>query len=128
MKLPDLDAQFLHREQIAYRTFEEGSMLNVELLEFPLPTGLNASTANVLIRLSSNYPDAAPDMWWTIPHLTTAQGAVIAATEVIETFDGRQWQRWSRHLDAGAWRAGVDNLESYFRLLHTELTTAAAAS
>lgn len=126
MKLPDLDAQFLHREEIAYRTFEEGSMLNVELLEFPLPAGLSADRATVLIRLSSNYPDAAPDMWWVIPHLTTAQGAGIAATEVIETFDGRQWQRWSRHLDAGAWRAGIDSLESYFRLLHTELTAAAS--
>ena len=52
MKLPDLDAQFLHREEIAYRTFEEGSMLNVELLEFPLPAaGLSASRAHVLLRL-----------------------------------------------------------------------------
>ncbi len=127
MKLPELDAQFLHREEIAYRTFEEGSMLNVELLDFPLPAGLSASTANVLLRLSSNYPDAAPDMWWVIPHLATAQGAEIAATQSIETFDGRQWQRWSRHLDAGAWRPGVDGLESYFRLLHTELTAAAAS-
>lgn len=126
MKLPDLDAQFLHREEIAYRTFEEGSMLNVELLDFPLPTGLSTNTANVLIRLSSNYPDAAPDMWWVIPHLTTAHGAVIAATELIETIDGRPWQRWSRHLDAGAWRAGVDSLESYFRLLHTELAAASS--
>ncbi|WP_445168712.1 E2/UBC family protein [Mycolicibacterium sp. Dal123E01] len=126
MKLPDLDAQFLHRRGVAYRTFEEGPMLNVELLEFPLPAGLNANRANVLLRLSSNYPDVAPDMWWVIPHLTTAQGAVIAATELIETFDGRPWQRWSRHLDAGAWRPGVDSLESYFRLLHTELTAAAS--
>lgn len=126
MKLPDLDAQFLHREQIAYRTFEEGSMLNVELLEFPLPAGLSAGRANVLIRLSANYPDVAPDMWWVIPHLTTAQGSEIAATQVTETFDGRPWQRWSRHLDAGAWRPGIDSLESYFRLLHTELAAAAA--
>lgn len=126
MKLSDLDAQFLHREEIAYRTFEEGAMLNVELLEFPLPAGLNVSSANVLIRLSPNYPDAAPDMWWVIPHLTTSQGAVIAATELVETFDGRPWQRWSRHLDAGAWRPGVDSLESYFRLLHTELDAAAS--
>lgn len=126
MRLPDVDAHFLHREEIAYRTFEEGSMLNVELLEFTLPAGLSANTASVLIRLSSNYPDAAPDMWWVIPHLTTAHGAEIAATQVIETIDGRSWQRWSRHLDAGAWRPGVDSLESYFRLLQTELDAAAS--
>jgi hypothetical protein len=126
VRLPDRDAQFLHREDIAYRTFEEKSMLNVELLEMPLPPGLNAATANVLLRLSSNYPDTAPDMWWVIPHLTTAQGAAIAATQLIETYDGRQWQRWSRHLAAGAWRPGVDSLESYIRLLHNEFAAAAA--
>lgn len=126
MKLPDTDQEFLERAGISHRVFEEGGMLNVELIDFPLPQGLNASHASILFRLSASYPDTPPDMWWVIPHLRPVTGATIPATEVIETHDGRSWQRWSRHLDPATWRSGVDGLESYVRLLRTELNQAAA--
>lgn len=126
MKLPEPDIAFLERAGIPHRVFEEGGMLNVELLEFPLPDGLNAGRANVLFRLSPSYPDTPPDMWWVIPHLTPVGGGQIPATEVIETIDGRSWQRWSRHLDPSLWRSGIDGLESYVRLLRNELSSAAA--
>lgn len=124
--LPAPDREFLERAGIAYRVFEEGGMLNVELIDFPMPPGLNATRANVLFRLSASYPDTPPDMWWVIPHLATVSGGSIVATETIETYDGRTWQRWSRHLDPSAWRSGIDGLESYVRLLRTELGSAAA--
>lgn len=126
MKLPEADIAFLERSGIPYRVFEEGGMLNVELIDFPLPDGLNARTAHVLFRLSSSYPDTPPDMWWIIPHLTPVGGGQIPATGVLETIDGRSWQRWSRHLDPAAWRSGIDGLESYVRLLRNELGSAAA--
>lgn len=126
MKLFPPDRLFLEHAGINYRVFEEGGMLNVELLDFPIPHGLNAGTASILFRLSASYPDTPPDMWWIIPHLTSVNGGAIPATEVIETIDGRSWQRWSRHLDPASWRSGVDGLESYVRLLRNELETAAA--
>lgn len=127
MRLPEPDRQYLDRAGIAYREFEDGTgMLNVELLDFPLPDGLNAQNACILFRLSAGYPDVPPDMWWTIPHLTPVAGGSIPATEVIETHDGRSWQRWSRHLDHAMWRSGIDGLESYVRILRTELGSAAA--
>ena len=126
MKLPEPDIAFLEHAGIPHRVFEEGGMLNVELLEFTLPDGLNAGRANVLFRLSPSYPDTPPDMWWVIPHLTPVGGGQIPATEVIETIDGRSWQRWSRHLDPSLWRSGIDGLESYVRLLRNELSSAAA--
>jgi len=126
MMLPPDDAEFLSRAGYTWRTFEEGGTLNVEVSNFPLPDGLSAKTVTVLFRLSPGYPDAPPDMWWVIPHLTTAGGGVIQATESLEIYDGRTWQRWSRHLDPSSWKAGVDGLESYIRLLRTELTAAAA--
>ena len=126
MRLPDADSEFLERAGIEHRVFEDGGMLNVELIDFPLPTGLSASKANVLFRLSPNYPDTAPDMWWVIPHLVRTGGGAIAATESIEQYEGRQWQRWSRHLDADAWRSGIDGIESSVRLLRNELVSAAA--
>lgn len=127
MKLPEIDHAFLERLGVKYRVFDDGTgMLNVELNDFPLPHGLNASTASVLLRLPVSYPDTPPDMWWIVPHLTAVGGGVIPATEVVETYDGRSWQRWSRHLEPASWRSGIDGLESYVRLLRTELTSAAA--
>lgn len=127
MKLPEADREYLDRAGISYRVFDDSTgMLNVELIDFPLPEGLNAGIASVLFRLSASYPDTAPDMWWVIPHLVPLYGGVIPATESIETHDGRVWQRWSRHLDPAAWRSGIDGLESYVRLLRTELGSAAA--
>lgn len=127
MRLPAPDREYLERADISYRVFEDGTgMLNVELLDFDLPAGLNAPHANILFRLSASYPDTPPDMWWIIPHLTPVNGGTIPATEIIETHDGRTWQRWSRHLDPSAWRSGIDGLESYVRLLRSELSSAAA--
>jgi hypothetical protein len=126
VRLPEPDVEFLARSGIAHRIFEDGGMLNVELIGFPLPEGLNVGQANILFRLSTSYPDTPPDMWWAIPHLQSATGGVIAATELVETYDGRSWQRWSRHLDPTLWRSGIDGLESYVRLLRTELGSAAA--
>jgi hypothetical protein len=124
VKLPLVDSAFLESASINFRVFEEAGTLDVELIGFELPSGLNAQTANVLFRLAPTYPDTPPDMWWLIPHLTKADGRVIPATEVQEIHDGRTWQRWSRHLDANSWRSGIDSLESYIRILRTELTTA----
>lgn len=126
MMLPLPDREFLERASITHRVFDDGTgMLSVELIDFPLPEGLNATHANILFRLSMSYPDTPPDMWWIIPHLAPVGGGMIAATELIETYDGRSWQRWSRHLDAASWRSGIDGLESYVRLLRTELAAAA---
>jgi hypothetical protein len=125
VKLPPDDISFLEHAAIDYRTFEEVGVLNVELLDFPFPPGLTTERGSVLFRLAPSYPDTPPDMWWVIPHLT-ASGQTIPATELTEMYDGRTWQRWSRHLDPGIWKSGIDGLESYIRVLRTELTTAAA--
>ena len=125
MSLPQRDRDFLADAQITYREFTDG-MINIELTRFPLPPGYQVSEANVLLRLAPAYPDAPPDMWWIEPHLTRVDGRAIPATELTETHDGRAWQRWSRHLDGNSWRPGIDGLESYIRVLRTDLVSAAA--
>ena len=92
--LPLKDTEYLQHAGISYRTFDDGTgWLNIELIGFPLPAGLNVGQANVLFRLAPSYPDTPPDMWWVIPHLSSTSRGEIAATQVIETYDGRTWQR-----------------------------------
>ena len=56
-------------------------------------------------------------MVYVHPALARADGREIAAIS-NDDFDGRQWQRWSRHRTGeNPWRPGVDNLATHFGLV-----------
>lgn len=123
--LPPLDEAFLVEAGHKFESAVESGMTCIVFPSWPLPDGLNYTSADLLVRLPGGYPDAAPDMWWFSPALTTAGGGVIQATEVSEMHLGRTWQRWSRHLGAGQWRSGIDGLENYLALIRAETERAA---
>jgi len=103
----------------------EANMTCLVLGDFCLPEGFNHEKSDLLLRLQPGYPDLPPDMWWFDPPVHRADNQPIPATETIEHYLGRAWQRWSRHLSPGQWRAGVDSLESFFALLRKELEKSA---
>lgn len=119
--LPPTDAQYLNDRGLAHSVAAEGNMICVVLPKFPLPTGFEQTYSDLLLRLSIGYPDVPPDMWWFDPAIRRADGRVIPATEVVESYLGRRWQRWSRHFAPGQWRSGVDGLESFLALIRREL-------
>jgi len=123
--LPPIDAEYVQGRSPSHQVSAEGGMLCVLLPGFPLPPGLNLDQADLLLRLPAGYPDAPPDMWWFSPPVTRRDGSTIAATEAREHHLGRDWQRWSRHLQPGQWRSGIDSIESYLALVHNELVRAA---
>ncbi|MFC1404985.1 MULTISPECIES: E2/UBC family protein [Streptacidiphilus] len=127
MDLPAEDHDFLRSTDYTYEVFEEGNMLCVLLSNVTLPPGLNREQADILLRLAPLYPDAPPDMWWVSPSLTTASGGEIPATQTQETHRNQVWQRWSRHLPAGSWSVGIDNLESYLAVIRADMCAAAGA-
>ncbi len=118
--LSQADSAFLDERGLAYEVISEGQMFSLIISDFPLPAGYEPTVVNLLLQLPATFPDAAPDMWWTSPAVTYAGGGVPPASEVRETHHGRTWQRWSRHL-VTAWRPGIDNLQSYLRLVRTDL-------
>jgi hypothetical protein len=123
--LPTHDQAFLDERYPSAVVQIDSGMICVLISCFQLPKGFTEPQADLLLRLSPGYPDVPPDMWWFDPFVSRSDGAVIAATESREQYLGREWQRWSRHLDPGLWRAGVDSLESYVSLVRTELVKAA---
>lgn len=127
MKLPEDDHDYLRRQGYDYEVFDDGGKLCLLLRSVRLPPGLNQQQADILFRLEPLYPDAPPDMWWVSPALATANGASIPATECHETYRGRSWQRWSRHIGSG-WLAGVDGIASYLALFWSEINVAAGVS
>jgi hypothetical protein len=125
MSLPAADQQVLTERGIPHEVQVDGGMVCVLLPGWPLPEGLSASHADVLLRLAPGYPDVPPDMWWVDPALRRADGSVIPGTESSEGHLGRTWQRWSRHFNGGQWQSGIDGLESFLARMRAEFELAA---
>jgi Prokaryotic E2 family E len=121
MSLPHADIVCLTERGLQYVVSAEANMTCIVFPSYQLPPGYDRSTADLLLRLQPGFPDVPPDMWWFNPGLRRADGTVILATEVVERHLGRDWQRWSRHFNAGQWRAGVDSIESFLALIRREL-------
>jgi hypothetical protein len=121
MSLPVTDIACLTERGIEYSVSMEANMTCVVIPGYRLPVGYDRSTSDLLLRLQAGFPDVPPDMWWFSPAIRRSNGGVIQATDVIERHLGKDWQRWSRHFNAGQWRSGVDSLESFLALIRKEL-------
>jgi hypothetical protein len=127
MTLPRSDIAYLDERGIVHEIVPESGMLCVVMPQWPLPSGLDRGAADLLLRLCPGYPDVPPDMWWFSPAVHLANGTALPATSVMETYLGRQWQRWSRHFTNGQWQSGVDGLASYLALIRHDLARSVPA-
>ena len=125
--LPSTDTKYLAERLVDHSVTSESGMTCVLFPGFSLPPGFQQKTSDLLLRLSTGYPDVPPDMWWFDPPVLRGDGQPIPQTEVIELHLGRNWQRWSRHLEPTQWRSGVDSIESFLALLRRELERSAPA-
>jgi len=121
MSLPQAEITCLAERGIEYSVSAESNMTCIVFPDYKLPVGYDRVTSDLLLRLQPGFPDVPPDMWWFSPAVRLANGGVIQATEVVERHLGKDWQRWSRHFNAGQWRSGIDSLESFLALIRKEL-------
>jgi hypothetical protein len=116
-----LDRMVAGREVSSYFTQLEGGMTCVVLQAFRLPPGMSVPTTDMLLRLPPGFPDAAPDMFWCDPPVRRSNGTDIDQSQVTESYLDRQWQRFSRHLNPGEWRPGIDSIDSFIVLIRKTL-------
>ena len=102
-------------------------MISLIIKGFALPAGYQPSEVDLLLRLPIQFPQTPPDMFWTDPAVSYANGGIPSQTQVREMYVGRSWQRWSRHFGQSHWRAGADDLRSYLRLIRSTLEREVAA-
>ncbi len=121
MALPQSDIDYLSQRGKPFSVADEANMTCIVFPGYQLPPGLDRQTADLLVRLNPGFPDVPPDMWWFDPGVHYADGRTIPCTESIETYLGRSWQRWSRHLTAGQWQPGTDTMESFLALIYRDL-------
>jgi hypothetical protein len=128
--LPAADRTALERRGLAFEVTVDDRFINVVLVGYPVPEGYDLRESDLLIRLPGSWPDGTPDMFWFEPHLRLASSGAwpdrAAHFETVGTkFRDRSWQRWSRHLQAGAWRSGVDGIGNYLAIVDRALGEAA---
>ena len=122
-QLPADDQRFLAECGLRWETVVELQSANSQPVQrvvfygVPVPEGYNRRQVDLYFRIEGLYPDTHIDMAYVHPSLARVDGQPIANL-ADEAFDGRTWQRWSRHrTEANPWRPGVDNLETHFTLV-----------
>ena len=115
--VPLEDLEWLESRGKPYELVAEGGVLRVVVDEFTIPSGYNIAQAKANVRLDPGYPDSQIDMVYFYPALARLDGHPIKAL-CEDQFDGKCWQRWSRHrTGANPWRPGLDNLATHFELV-----------
>lgn len=120
--LDAVDHEMLAGRGLAYTAEVENGWTNLIISGYEVPTGFTPERTDLLVRLPPGFPDAAPDMFWADPEIRiSATGQYAPASEHREQYAGRTWQRFSRHLPPGAWRPGIDSLESWLAVIRQQL-------
>lgn len=111
------DEQYLVSLGQEWEAIVEAGIRRIIIRNWMLPAGYGVSHADVNVRLDAGYPDTQIDMAYFYPHLARADQRPINGLS-SDHFDGRDWQRWSRHrTDNSKWRAGEDNLATHMELV-----------
>jgi hypothetical protein len=84
--------------------------------------GFAPATTDLMVRIPVGYPMTPLDMWYCDPPIRfRATGQYAPASDYVESHAGRNWQRFSRHLNQTPWQPGVDSLRSFFVHIQREL-------
>ena len=115
--LPQEDMEWLESLGLVYELVAEGGIPRVIVYGWAVPGGYNVAQVDVNVRIDPGYPDTQIDMAYFTPALARRDGRAIGATS-DDSFDGKVWQRWSRHrTGTNPWRPGLDSLSTHFALV-----------
>jgi hypothetical protein len=116
-RLPEADELHLDTLSLPWETIVEATMQWLVVHDRPLPPGYNHAKVMTAVVVPPGYPDAPLDMVYFFPHLTRADGRRIGGLS-SRTFDGKNWQQWSRHRTTqNPWRPGEDDIAGHFILV-----------
>jgi hypothetical protein len=114
-----VDAKALEKKGYKLKLFAEDGFDDVQIFDYPIPSGYSRSASDLLLRLPPSYRAGRPDMFWTEVELVLANGQVPAQAEVLETIEGSQWRRFSWH--PASWNPATDSLFTFLEFINTRL-------
>jgi len=120
------DLEVLRSNYGVVECLDEGTRAFVIIRDMPLSSHWNRTSTQLLVQVPQGYPLAAMDMFWVTPGLRLSDGRVPQSGDQVETFAGREWQRFSWHYGPGyGWNPAVDRLVTHVRFARTRLAQAA---
>lgn len=116
-RLPAEDETFLDQLGYVWETVRADNVMRVIIRDYPITAGYNCTRIDLNLRIEPTYPDTELDMVYVHPPLSLVSGRGIKNLS-SDTFDGKSWQRWSRHRQpSAAWRPGMDGIETHLALV-----------
>ena len=117
--LPECDVEFLDTLGLRWEAVRDGQLGRVVIYDHPVPSGLKPDRVALNVRIEPGYPDTQIDMAYVYPPIEREDGKPIRAI-ANDKFDGKVWQRWSRHrTPANPWRPGVDDIATHLELVRS---------
>lgn len=126
MFMPEFDREYLISKGYQFEEKVDGVRNGLIIRNYELPKGkYNYEKSDLLILIPKGYPDTRPDMWYFFPAILLAPSNRPARqTQATIPFEGRIWQRWSRHYPANQWRPGVDGIHTFLKKIDVALQVA----
>ena len=123
MQLLEDDENYLKQRGYQYDFVPDGETGCLIIRDFPLAPGkYDRSTTDLLICIPKMYNSAKLDNFYLDPPIRLKAGGNFPDRgDYFEQHTGRKWQRLSRHLPTGQWRAGIDCLRTFMPLIYREL-------
>lgn len=120
--LPNEDVEFLNSLGLEWECVIEESIKRVVIHSMPLPEGYCLNTVDVNIQINNSYPTTQIDMAYFYPAISrTDKKNINCVTQ--DTFDGKIWQRWSRHrTSSNPWQPGIDCIATHIAYINSWLT------
>jgi len=120
-KMPSRDSKYLDRTGLKWETVLESGVQRLVVYGFPAPPGYSSAKVDLNLRIEPMYPATQIDMVYFRPPLALTNGRAIPALST-EVFDGKSWQRWSRHrTPENPWREDEDGVETHLECVATWL-------
>jgi hypothetical protein len=115
--LPETDVEYLDSLCIPWESVIEKNVMRIVIHDYPVPDRYNHTQVSLYLRIENGYPDTQIDMAYFYPPLERKDGKPIKALST-DNFDGKVWQRWSRHrTNANPWRIGIDCVATHMALV-----------
>ncbi len=122
--LPRRCRQYLERKKHDFSEAYEGGIAAVIIDGWVLPEGkYDHDSVSILLLIPDGYNDASPDMFHVFPWIRLqGQSTYPTGADVSCEYQGREWQRWSRHWTD--WRSGIDGMAAWLTKVRHALDVA----
>lgn len=117
------EIETLQEDGYCVAVVEAEGVVNLLIENYLLPPTYNKPTTTLLLRIPEAYPNGNPDMFWTDADLLCENGQTPNTADVIETYLGKQWRRFSWHPQG--WNPGTGNLCMYLEFVNSGFYKAA---